>query len=124
MSYRLPDADGIVFDFNGTLFPDERENRESWNVIAVMLRGRELSDEEFRLQNGRTDEEMIRFLLPSADEKETEGWIAEIQRIFPGMEVMCDDLSLGVSCHTGPGALGIGCSVCPAGRSRRARSRT
>ena len=34
-------------------------------------------------------------------------------RIFPGMEVMCDNLSLGVSCHTGPGALGIGCSVCP-----------
>ena len=29
------------------------------------------------------------------------------------MEVMCDNLSLGVSCHTGPGALGIGCSVCP-----------
>ena len=74
MSYRLPDADGIVFDFNGTLFPDERENRESWNVIAVMLRGRELSDEEFRLQNGRTDEEMIQFLLPSANEKECREW--------------------------------------------------
>ena len=53
------------------------------------------------------------FAASSADEEETEGWIAEIKRIFPGMEVMCDDLSLGVSCHTGPGALGIGCSVCP-----------
>ena len=53
------------------------------------------------------------FAASSADEEETEGWIAEIKRIFPGMEVMCDNLSLGVSCHTGPGALGIGCSVCP-----------
>ena len=47
MSYRLPSADGIVFDFNGTLFLDERENRESWNMIAVELRGEALSDEEF-----------------------------------------------------------------------------
>ncbi len=49
----------------------------------------------------------------SADEETTREWIREIEEFFPGMEVMCDELSLGVSCHTGAGALGIGCSVKP-----------
>ena len=37
----------------------------------------------------------------------------EIQEAFPGMDVVCDELSLGVSCHIGPGGLGIGCSCKP-----------
>ena len=37
----------------------------------------------------------------------------EIKAYFPGMEVLCDDLSLGICCHTGEGALGIGCSCRP-----------
>ena len=49
----------------------------------------------------------------SADEQTTQEWIAEIKEAFPGMEVMCDNLSLGISCHTGEGALGIGCSCRP-----------
>jgi len=49
----------------------------------------------------------------SADEEVTRGWIAEIQEYFPGMEILCDNLSLGISCHTGAGALGIGCSCKP-----------
>ena len=32
---------------------------------------------------------------------------------FPGMDVRCDDLSMGVACHIGYGGLGIGCSCCP-----------
>ncbi len=38
-------------------------------------------------------------------------WIAEIKKAFKGMDVMYDDLSFGIACHTGPEALGIGC-VC------------
>lgn len=49
----------------------------------------------------------------SASEEETAKWVEEIQEAFPGMEVLCDSLSLGVCCHTGPGALGIGCSCIP-----------
>ena len=49
----------------------------------------------------------------SADEETTQDWLAEIQEAFPGMEVMCDNLTLGISCHTGEGALGIGCSCRP-----------
>lgn len=49
----------------------------------------------------------------SADEETTKGWIEEIKEFFPGMEVLCDNLSLGLSCHTGEGALGVGCSCKP-----------
>lgn len=49
----------------------------------------------------------------SAPKDVTEAWIAQIQEAFPGMDVMCDDLSLGVSCHIGYGGLGIGCSCRP-----------
>ena len=49
----------------------------------------------------------------SADEETTKEWVEEIQEYFPGFEVMCDYLSMGISCHTGEGALGIGCSCKP-----------
>jgi len=49
----------------------------------------------------------------SADEATTQEWVDEIKAYFPGMEVLCDDLSLGICCHTGEGALGIGCSCRP-----------
>jgi DegV family protein with EDD domain len=49
----------------------------------------------------------------SSSPEATEKWVKEIQEAFPGMDVMCDDLSLGVSCHIGPDGLGIGCSCRP-----------
>lgn len=49
----------------------------------------------------------------SADENVTAEWLEEIKEAFPGKEVMCDNLSMGVSCHIGPGGLGIGCSCKP-----------
>lgn len=49
----------------------------------------------------------------SASPEVTEDWLAEIKEAFPGMDVMCDALSLGVSCHIGQGGLGIGCSCRP-----------
>ena len=49
----------------------------------------------------------------SASPEETASWIAEIEAAFPGMPVACDNLTLGVSCHTGEGALGIGLSCSP-----------
>ena len=49
----------------------------------------------------------------SSTEEVTADWVAQIKESFPGMEVMCDDLSLGLSCHIGPDGLGIGCSCMP-----------
>ncbi|MBQ4092589.1 MAG: DegV family protein [Firmicutes bacterium] len=47
----------------------------------------------------------------SADEETTAAWLNEIKEEFPNMEILCDPLSFGIACHTGPGALGIGISV-------------
>lgn len=49
----------------------------------------------------------------SADEETTNAWVEEIRDFFPGMEVLSGNLSLGVCCHTGPGALGVGVSCRP-----------
>ncbi|MBQ4580023.1 MAG: DegV family protein [Clostridia bacterium] len=49
----------------------------------------------------------------SADEATTAKWLRQIEAAFPGMPILYDDLSMGVSCHTGEGALGIGLSVRP-----------
>ncbi|HCT92497.1 MAG TPA: DegV family protein [Lachnospiraceae bacterium] len=49
----------------------------------------------------------------SASPEATEEWVREIREEFPDMEVLCDELSLGVSCHIGPGGLGIACSCRP-----------
>ncbi len=49
----------------------------------------------------------------SADESTTQEWVEEIKAFFPGMEVLCDNLTLGISCHVGEGGLGIGCSCRP-----------
>ena len=49
----------------------------------------------------------------SANEEETAAWVEEIKAYFPGMEVLAGNLSLGICCHTGEGALGVGISCRP-----------
>ncbi|MEY8337398.1 DegV family protein [Lachnospiraceae bacterium 62-35] len=51
--------------------------------------------------------------------EDTKSWICEIQEAFPSLEVMCDNLSLGVSCHIGFGGLGIGCSCRPSRQKKK-----
>ncbi len=49
----------------------------------------------------------------SGTEEENAQWLAELEEEFPDVPVLFDPLSLGVSCHTGPGAFGVGCAVKP-----------
>jgi DegV family protein with EDD domain len=75
----------------------------------------EAMKEEFRTRF-KTEYEQGRVHLmaaTSSSEEDTAAWVAEIKENFPGMEVMCDNLSFGVACHIGPGGLGIGCSCVP-----------
>ena len=56
----------------------------------------------------------VYLMAASSSTKEvTEAWVAQIKENFPGMEVMCDNLSLGLSCHIGPDGLGIACCCKP-----------
>ena len=49
----------------------------------------------------------------SADEETTNAWVEEVKAAFPGMDVLAGNLSLGICCHTGEGALGVGISCRP-----------
>lgn len=77
-------------------------------MIAAM---KEQLETTFREYNERGEVYML--AASSADETTTNEWIEEIRKNFPGMDVLCDDLSLGICCHVGEGALGIGCSCKP-----------
>ena len=68
---------------------------------------------ETKYKNAIEKGEFYLMAASSADEETTKEWVEEIKAYFPGMEVMCDYLSMGISCHTGDGALGIGCSCKP-----------
>lgn len=77
-------------------------------MLAAMKHDFEEAFKEYADNN-----EIYLMAASSADEATTKEWVEEIKDYFPGMEVLCDDLSLGISCHTGEGALGIGCSCRP-----------
>ena len=49
----------------------------------------------------------------SGTDEENAAWVEEIKEAFPGVPILYDNLSLGVSCHIGPGGLGIGYSCKP-----------
>ncbi len=71
------------------------------------------SDLAIRFAEAQSRGDVHLLAASSADEATTKKWIAQIEAAFPGMPVLCDDLSLGVSCHIGEGGLGVGLSVRP-----------
>lgn len=46
----------------------------------------------------------------SGDIENAMAWKAEVENHFPGYEIQMDPLALNICCHTGAGALGIGCT--------------
>lgn len=77
-------------------------------MLEAMKRDLETTFREYYERN-----EVYLMAASSADEETTRGWVAEIKDYFPGMEVQCDNLTLGICCHVGEGGLGIGCSCRP-----------
>ncbi len=71
------------------------------------------SDLAIRFQDAHARGDVFLLAAGSADAEATAKWLRQIEAAFPGMPILYDDLSLGVSCHTGEGALGVGLSVRP-----------
>ena len=63
-------ADAIIFDFNGTLIQDERENLDAWYETSKFFRGTPFNEEEFNLINGRPDREAALVIKKNASEEE------------------------------------------------------
>lgn len=70
-------------------------------------------DLEVTFKDYTDNNEVYLLAATSADEETTAAWVEEIKAAFPGMEVLSGNLSLGICCHTGEGALGVGISCRP-----------
>ena len=46
-----------------------------------------------------------------SSKEEMDAWTKEVEEAFPGHSVINDPITLVISCHTGPGVLGVGCSL-------------
>lgn len=69
-------------------------------------------DLETRFADLRAQGKMILSVAHTENVEEAEKFKEEIQEEFPDIEIMfVDPLSLSVSCHIGPGALAVACSV-------------
>ena len=70
-------------------------------------------DIETRFYEAWAKGEVTIMAAASTTEEELKAWVKEIEEAFPGMPVLSDYLSMGVSCHIGYGGLGIGCACRP-----------
>ena len=66
----MKSAEAVVFDFNGTLFFDYKENRDAWNEISREIRGREFTEDEYNSMMGMTDEECAKRIIGNKSESE------------------------------------------------------
>jgi len=62
-------AKAIIFDFNGTLINDEKENHDAWAETARYYRGFPFTEDEFRFINGKTDEEGAKAIIREASKE-------------------------------------------------------
>ena len=70
-------------------------------------------DIETRFSSARDAGALHLLAASSGTGEEAEEWVKEIREAFPDLPLLYDDLSMGVSCHIGPGGMGIGCAVRP-----------
>ncbi len=68
---------------------------------------------ETRFAESYQNKEIYLLAASSADQEGIDSWVAQIKEAFPDLDVLYDDLSLGLCCHIGQGGLGIGCSCKP-----------
>lgn len=61
---------GIIFDFNGTLFFDSHMHYEAWRLYSKKLRGYEFTDDEMREKMfGRTNSDIIEYAIGKKPDK-------------------------------------------------------
>jgi beta-phosphoglucomutase-like phosphatase (HAD superfamily) len=59
---------GVIFDFNGTLFDDHAKHKEAWSQVSMELRGVPVSLEELKSLSGLCNEQIIRKFCPDMAE--------------------------------------------------------
>lgn len=78
----MKNVEAVVFDFNGTLFFDYKENRDAWNVISLKYRGREFDEKEYNASMGMTDRMTVNFLFGEMKDEENDRLSEEKENIY------------------------------------------
>ena len=93
---------GIIFDFNGTLFFDSEMHLEAWREFSARLRGTPFTDEEMRHHMfGRTNRDIIAYAIgEEPSESMTESLAKEKEGLY---RQRC--IALGSSCKLAPYAV-------------------
>lgn len=91
---------GILFDFNGTMFFDTRQNEAAWQAFARKYCGRLITETEFRERaHGRTNRDLLEYLFDRRlSALEVESYSAEKEIIY--RELCLQD---AVNFHLAPG---------------------
>lgn len=88
-------------------FAKSRGLRSAKKIMIDALR----KDLDTRFKKYAENNEMIVFISNTyTDPVLINTWKQEVEDAFPGFKVISTPLSLSISCHTGPGCLGIGCA--------------
>lgn len=88
------------------------EKLDSFKKVRGLKQGRRIMKEAIRadIENRFSDIKNMRiYAAYTADEELGKQWKKELEEEFPGYEIELYPLSLSVSCHIGPGALGVAC---------------
>lgn len=101
-----------VLRFNTGILETYKKCRGMHQARKTMIEAmRQEFDGEFKREY--ENKEIYLLMASSADENTTDEWRKEIKEAFPELPLIEAPLSLGLSCHIGPGGLGIGCSCKP-----------
>jgi beta-phosphoglucomutase-like phosphatase (HAD superfamily) len=74
---------GIVFDFNGTLFADDRFHEKAWRATAARIRGGELTEKDWKAILGSNNRRTLEYLKGSAmTDEEVEWWSNEKEVLY------------------------------------------
>ncbi|WP_378954276.1 HAD family hydrolase [Pelosinus sp. sgz500959] len=75
---------GIIFDFNGTMFYDGKIQEESWKIFLCEKIGREIADEEFQnyVHGCHAEVSFTYFLKKQLSREEVDQLIEEKERIY------------------------------------------
>lgn len=74
---------GVIFDFNGTLFLDNDKHIKAWNKIAMELRGTGITEEELHSKmNGVNNKYIIRYLNRGKEDDELEAKYSSLKEQY------------------------------------------
>ena len=73
--------EGVIFDFNGTLFFDDDKHVLAWGEISRLLRGRDITDEELHTKlNGTPNIMNIQYMMDGKATEEEQDRYSQLQR--------------------------------------------